>query len=320
MVYIDTQPNTCLVLGGRGFIGSHLINALLQRGYLVRCFDRPNVISLNEDLLHAPGFSFIEGDLTNEAEIAGALEGCDVCYHLISTTLPKSSNDNPAYDIESNVVATIKVLNNCIKHGIKKFIFVSSGGTVYGTPLQIPIDERHPTDPYCSYGIAKLAIEKYLELYRILHGLDYTILRIANPFGERQRVHASQGVIAVFLYKVLRREVINIWGDGSVTRDYIYISDVINALLAAHLYEGKERIFNIGSGKGHNLNQVLDSIECVTGLTANRRYLPGRTLDVPANVLSIHKAKEFLQWQPEVNFEEGLSRFAKWLQRNPPDP
>lgn len=311
------SPSTCLVLGGRGFIGSHLITALLSNGFRVRCFDRPHVVALGKDLLDAPGFELIEGDLANEAEVAEAINGCDVCYHLVSTTLPKSSNADPVYDIESNVVATVKLLNHAVKSGVRKIVFTSSGGTVYGNPVSSLIQENHPTNPTCSYGISKLAIEKYLELYRQLHGLDYTVLRIANPFGELQRTHSNQGVVAVFLGKVLRGEPVDIWGDGSVVRDYIYIADVVDALLAALSYKGDECIFNIGSGRGQSLNEVLDAITRITGLPVNRRYSPGRAFDVPASVLSIERAKQFLGWSPKRGFEEGLTRFAEWLQQNP---
>lgn len=310
-------PKRCLVLGGRGFIGSHLVDALLHAGYPVRCFDRPHVAPLGHAHLTNPNFELYEGDFASEADVAEALDGCEICYHLVSTTLPKSSNADPVFDVETNVLGTIRLLTHAVKAGVKKVIFVSSGGTVYGVPAQIPISETHPTDPICSYGITKLAIEKYLGLFKELHNLDYTVLRIANPFGERQRTHASQGAVAVFLGKVLRGESVEIWGDGSVVRDYIYIADVVDALLAALDRTGSEHVFNIGSGRGHSLNEVLDSIEKATGRSALRRYIPGRAFDVPTSVLCIERAKHSLGWSPQVGFEQGLSRFADWLLQHP---
>ncbi len=309
----SNQPKRCVVLGGRGFIGSHLVDALLNRGYLVRCFDRPHIQPLNESHLEHKNFELCEGDLVSEADVASALEGCHACFHLVSTTLPKSSNADPVFDVESNVLGTVRLLAQAVQSGLKRIIFVSSGGTVYGVPKQIPILETHATDPTCSYGITKLSIEKYLHLFHVLHGLDYTVLRLANPFGEGQRVHASQGAVAVFLGKILRGEPVEIWGDGSVVRDYIYIRDVVDALLAALERTTDERIFNIGSGRGHSLNELIDSIENVTGRVVDRRYLPGRAFDVPVNVLSIARAKELLDWSPKVTFESGLKRFADWL-------
>lgn len=306
-----------LVLGGRGFIGTHLIDALLDQGHAVRCFDRPNVVALGESHAKNPHFELYEGDFTSEADISEALQDCDICYHLVSTTLPKSSNADPVFDVESNLVGTIRLLNLALEAGIKKVIFVSSGGTVYGDPVELPIPETHPTDPACSYGIAKLAIEKYLALFHRLHGLDYTVLRLANPFGEGQRTHASQGAVAVFLGKVLRNESIEIWGDGSVVRDYIHVDDVIQALLASLEPSQDEHVFNIGSGQGHSLNDVLDAIEKITGRTTNRQYLPARGFDVPVSVLSIERAKRVLGWAPAVSFEQGLEQFVAWLDENP---
>ncbi|MBR0774552.1 NAD-dependent epimerase/dehydratase family protein [Bradyrhizobium diazoefficiens] len=307
------QPKRCLVLGGRGFIGSHLVDTLLDRGYLVRCFDRPHVQPLSQSHLKNSRFELREGDFVSEADVASALEGCDACFHLVSTTLPKSSNADPVFDVESNVLGTIRLLARAVQGGLKKIVFVSSGGTVYGVPKQIPIVETHATEPVCSYGITKLAIEKYLHLYHVIHGLNYTVLRLANPFGEGQRVQASQGAVAVFLGKVLRGEPIEIWGDGSVVRDYIHIRDVVDALLAALERTTDEHIFNIGSGRGYSLNELIDAIETVTGRTADRCYSPGRQFDVPANVLSIARAKELLDWTPKVAFESGLKSFAEWL-------
>lgn len=307
----------CLVLGGRGFMGSHLVDALLARGLHVRCFDRPHVAPLGEAHLSNPGFELHEGDLVSEADVSAALKGCDVCFHLVSTTLPKSSNADPVFDVESNVLGTVRLLNHALEAGVRKIVFISSGGTVYGVPSQVPIPESHATDPICSYGITKLAIEKYLGLFNQLHGLDYTVLRVANPFGPRQRTHSSQGVVAVFLGKALRGEPIEIWGDGSIVRDYISVEDVVSAMLAALDRSGTEHVFNIGSGRGLSLNQVLDAIERVTGKPTIRRYMPGRPFDVPASVLSIARAKEQLGWTPRIDFDDGLARFAEWLSGHP---
>jgi UDP-glucose 4-epimerase len=309
----------CLVLGGGGFIGSHLVDALLEQGHRVRCFDRPYVTPLGPSHLTNPNFENYGGDFASEADLAEALVGCDICYHLVSTTLPKSSNIDPVFDVESNLLSTVRLLNHSVKSGVKKVIFVSSGGTVYGVPIRVPIPEDHPTDPVCSYGITKLAIEKYLGLFHQLHGLDYTVLRLANPYGERQRTHASQGAVAVFLGKVLRGETIEIWGDGSVVRDYIHIADVVRALVMSLEQVGGERVVNIGAGRGYSLNEVIDTIENVTGLSAKRRYLLGRDFDVPVSVLCIDRVKKSLEWEPEVDFHQGLQRFAAWLIKHP-DP
>lgn len=310
----------CLVLGGRGFIGGHLVDALLAEGCHVRCFDRPNIEPLENRLLGetslAPNLEIIEGDLGNDSDIVHALEGCDICFHLVSTTLPQTSNADPVFDIESNLISTLRLLNRAVQAKVSKIVFVSSGGTVYGPPHKTPIDETHPTNPICSYGIAKLAIEKYLHLFHQLHGLNYTILRLANPFGERQRTHASQGAIAVFVGKALRGEAIDIWGDGAVVRDYIYIADVVSALLAAMDHNDANDVFNIGSGRGLSLNAILDAIESVTGQPTQRNYLPGRAFDISVNYLNIERARRRLGWSPSIPFEEGLRRFVTWARRH----
>lgn len=296
-----------LVLGGNGFIGSNLVDALIAQGYFVRVFDRFNNNITNKN------YEFIEGDFLNDEAVIEAMHGCDICFHLVSTVIPNTSNLNPLFDIESNLLGSVKLLNNAINSGIKKIIFLSSGGTVYGSPTYLPIDENHPTNPICSYGIIKLAIEKYLSLYRRLYGLDYIILRLSNPFGERQSINSAQGAVAVFLGKALQKEPIEIWGDGSVIRDYIHISDVVRAMLLTITYQGKEHIFNIGSGHGISLNDVLQEIERVTGSSVARKYTQGRTFDVPVSILSVDRAIKELNWTPQVTLMEGLTRMMSWF-------
>ncbi|MGQ3889919.1 NAD-dependent epimerase/dehydratase family protein [Legionella sp. CNM-1927-20] len=301
----------CLIIGGGGFIGSHLVEALINQEYKVRVFNRSSNLPFTDGLLKK--IEFIQGDFTNEAALINALNDCDVCFHLISTVLPKSSNIDPIYDIQTNLVGTVKLLDYAVQARIKKIVFLSSGGTVYGYPKQLPIDEDHPTNPLCSYGITKLAIEKYLELYHQLYGLKYIILRLANPFGEKQRTNASQGIIPIFLKKILRNEKVEIWGNGSIIRDYIYISDVVNALIKTIPYQGAERIFNIGSGEGRSINDILEAIESALGQTVKKHFTTGRVFDVPASVLAIDRAKQFLNWQPKISFNDGLKCTINWL-------
>jgi UDP-glucose 4-epimerase len=302
-----------LVIGGHGFIGSHLVVALLQNGQLVRSFDRPGVLPLLVNTGTNANLDVVEGDFLSGSDLSKALVDCDICYHLVSTTTPRSSNEDPVFDIESNILGTVRLLNEAVKAGVKKIIFVSSGGTVYGVPTLVPTPESHATNPTCSYGITKLAIEKYLDLYYKLHGLNYSILRVANPYGMGQQSNKGQGAIAVFLHKALRGEEIEIWGDGSIIRDYVYIDDVISALQAAANYDGAEHVFNIGAGKGLSLNGVLDSIDRLIGHPTARNYVEGRGYDVPSNILSVEKAKQELQWEPAIDFEVGLGYFLNYL-------
>ncbi len=306
----------CLVLGGAGFIGSHLAEALAQQGRRVRVFDRPHVDRLPL-FPRAAGFEVFTGDFLNPRALAPALEGVEVVFHLVSTTLPKNSNDNPVYDVESNVLGSLRLFELCREHGVRKLVFVSSGGTVYGVPRAMPVAEDHPTEPISSYGIHKLTVEKYLALAHRLHGLDYRIARPANLYGPRQRLDTAQGAVAVFLDRALRGQPIQIWGDGSVVRDYVYIADAVDALLRLASFDGAQRIFNIGSGKGASLNQLVAEIEKLLGRGVRIEHGAPRGLDVPANVLDASLAERHLGWRASTPLAEGLRRTCEWLRPAP---
>jgi UDP-glucose 4-epimerase len=301
----------CIVIGGAGFIGSHLSEALLAQGYKVTVFGRAESRYLNH--LQKMGATLQIGNFLNPDDLGSAISGHDVLYHLVSATVPQTSNNDPAYDIDSNVLATLRLLDLARAARIKKIIFASSGGTVYGIPQVIPIKEIHPTEPISSYGIVKLTIEKYLHLYWALYKLDYCILRIANAYGERQLVSETQGVIPAFLDKMIRQQEISIWGDGSVIRDYIHVSDIVSALVKAATYNGDLKIFNVGGGQGHSLNDIMGVIEYISSRSMQSRYMPGRVFDVPVNVLDISRAKMNLNWHPSVGLFEGISRMYEWM-------
>lgn len=303
----------CLVLGGGGFLGGHLVEALLSEGHAVRVLDRaPRRTALAEIALAA---EWHEGDFGNRGDLAAALEGCDIAFHLVATGLPKASNDDPVQDLESNLLPTVRFLNAAVDHGVKRVVFASSGGTVYGIPRTVPISEGHPTHPLCSYGIHKLAIEHYLHLYQSLHGLEYCVLRLSNPFGERQRSDTSQGAVAVFVDRALRDEEVTVWGDGSAVRDYVYVGDVARAFCRAAQYGVEPGVFNIGSGHGLSVEDLLNAIGALMGRPVRRRYASSRPFDVPVNVLDITRATRVLGWQPRVSFIEGLRRTWEWIRR-----
>jgi UDP-glucose 4-epimerase len=301
----------CVIVGGGGFIGSHLCEALLVEGHEVTVFDKGE--APNMDSLRQKGAILSIGDFFNPEDMQRSLVNQDVVFHLLSTTVPQTSNDDPAYDVEANIIGTLRLLDLARKAQIKKMVFSSSGGTVYGIPQEIPIKENHPTNPTSSYGIAKLAIEKYLHLYWILYGLDYCILRIANAYGERQQSTATQGAIPVFLERALRNNEITVWGDGSVIRDYIFVTDITKALLKALTYSGETKVFNIGSGQGHSLNDIINVIESVTGQPMQVKYTNGRSFDVPISVLDISQAKKYLNWNPTISLLEGVARMHAWM-------
>jgi UDP-glucose 4-epimerase len=297
----------CLVLGGGGFLGTHLCGGLARRGYPVRVFERFPAPAGFE------GAEWVVGDFTQPEQVEAALPGCGVVFHLVSTTLPKSSNEAPVFDVRSNLVGTLELLESARRLGVAKVVFVSSGGTVYGIPRRTPIGEDHPTDPLCSYGITKLATEKYLHLYHALHGLEYRILRPANPYGEGQHPDREQGAVSVFLHRILRGLPIEVWGEGAVVRDYIHVADVVEAMIAAAFTPTLSRIFNIGSGQGTSLLELIAAIETVTSRKALVAFKPGRPFDVPRSVLDISRARDELGWHPRVTLTEGLRRTSRWL-------
>lgn len=296
-------------------MGSHIVDALVARGHGVRIFDLPN-ISTHNLKKSIDSVEILGGDFNNVSDISLALEDVDVVVHLVGTTLPGPSNENPAYDVESNVIGTLNLLKQAVEKGIKKIIFSSSGGTVYGIPRSVPIPETHETNPVCSYGITKLTVEKYLALFHHLHNLDYTILRLANPYGERQRIDSAQGAVTVFLGKTLLRQPITIWGDGSVARDYFYISDLVDAFMTVIESDPPSKIYNIAGGRARSLNDILSVIGKVTGRDPIVRYTPARKLDVPVNCLDIQLAQKELGWRPEVSWEEGIARTWEWLKKS----
>jgi UDP-glucose 4-epimerase len=256
---------------------------------------------------------WLTGDMLSTHDINNAINGMDVVLHLVSFTLPQSSNDDLIYDVQTNLVASIQLLNAMAAKNVNRIIFISSGGTVYGIPKYLPIDENHPTDPLVSYGITKLTVEKYLLLFQRLHGIKANILRVANAFGERQRVETAQGAVTVFLHRALRGQPIEIWGDGSVIRDYIYVSDIADAFARAVAYSGRHSVFNISSEKGTSLNDLISMLKNILGKPVECRYLEGRPFDVPANILSNKLAMNELGWSPRVSLTDGISLTARWM-------
>jgi UDP-glucose 4-epimerase len=300
------------VFGGGGFIGSAIADRLLKDGHQLRIFERPRVepyrqFSLDENV------EWLVGDMMSVHDVSSAIDGVDAVFHLVSTTLPGSSNDDMIFDVESNLVVALRLLGAMVNQGVRRIVFISSGGTVYGNPVYLPIDEGHPTEPRVSYGITKLAIEKYLLLYQHLYGIKATILRVSNPFGQRQRVETAQGAVAAFLRRAIRNQPLEIWGDGTVTRDYIYVGDVADAFALALGYEGQKSIFNISSGSGTSLNELILMIERVLGRAVVRDHRPGRDFDVPVSILDNSLARVELGWQPQVGLDEGLVLTANWI-------
>lgn len=301
-----------LVLGGSGFIGKNLCRALVHQQAVVRCFsiDDPFANGFLNDLKGK--IEWVQGDFNDTHTIQQAIQNIDVIFHLICTTLPESSNKDPLFDLSSNVLPTLGLLDLIKEPAVKKVVFVSSGGTIYGIPDRVPIPEGHVNQPICGYGIHKLMIEKYLYLYHQLYDLDYRILRLSNPYGKNQISNCPQGVIGNFIYKALHGYQLDIWGDGTVVRDYIYIDDAISAFIKILNYTGSHRIFNIGSGEGYSLLDIISLIEEITGTKLKVNFHPSRSVDLPINVLDISRAQSELSWKTRTTLKTGIEHLFEY--------
>lgn len=301
------RRDSCVVLGGGGFLGTNLCRRLVASGVKVRAFGRQRLFPDDFD-----GVEWYPGDYSDATALASAVEGYEIVFQLVHSTTPHTANLDMAADLQQNVISTIALLDISRNLGVKRVVFVSSGGVIYGPTKQIPTLETAPTEPITAYGISKLAIEKYLGLYEHLHGLDYRVLRVTNPFGPFQVPRKNQGIIAALISHALNNESIEIWGDGSVVRDYIFVSDVIDALEVAAIDQSDMRIFNIGSGCGRNLHEIISTIETRLNKKLDIIWKEGRPIDVPISIVSIERARDILGWVPKTTFEIGVEHTIEW--------
>jgi UDP-glucose 4-epimerase len=300
----------CLVLGGGGFIGTNLCQALVKIGAIVQAFGRP---SLWPSSVH-PDVLMTHGDFSDRVALAKAIEAQELIFHLIGGSNPASSNRDPGAEFTSGLLNTVRLLDIAQAEGVRKVIFVSSGGTVYGIAQSIPIPETAPTNPISAYGIDKVAIEKCLALYRHLHGLDYQVLRVANPYGRFQSPSKKQGLVATFIDRAQRGAPLEIWGTGEIIRDFIHIDDLVTALVKSVSYGGPHRCFNVGSGVGRSINQVIGALEKVLGRDKLPViHKPSRRADVPINVLDITLITREMDWRPQRPWLESLQETVEWM-------
>lgn len=299
-----------LLIGGSGFIGGHVLQKFSENNWDLSVFDR----ALDQKLQSKYPINFYRGDISDKHALEGAIsQGFDVLVHLVSTTNPASSNDDLNFDISSNLLGSVSIFELSVKYRIPKLIFISSGGAVFGNPVHTPIDEEHPTNPLSSYGIVKLAIEKYLELFRHNYGLNYTVLRLSNPYGVGQNPKGNQGAVAVFANKILLGDEITIWGNGSVIRDFIAIDDVAELIFSVANSPNSEGVFNVGSGIGTSILEIISLIENSLGIEAKITFLPSRAFDPPEVILNSQKAKDRFYWAPKISIEDGIDEYCKFL-------
>jgi UDP-glucose 4-epimerase len=301
-----------LLFGGLGFIGTNLTEELINRGeYEIYIFEAKNAIIHNPGLTNKTKVYYGDFHNVEEFELIFKEQSIDLVIHLINTTYPSSSNKNIIFDIESNLINTINLLNTIVKYNCNNIVFLSSGGTIYGVSKdKTNKKETDLKNPISSYGIVKLTIEKYLQLYKNLYGLNYLVLRPSNPFGE-YHYNQNQGIINVILNKALNGETVEIWGDGTVVRDFIYVKDLVKIIVDLIESKIQNDIFNIGSGRGYSINDIIESIQSEIG-NFKLEYKDARKVDVPHLILNIDKLKRHL----DVNLtsiEEGIKKTSKWL-------
>lgn len=299
-----------LVIGGNGFIGSHLVNHLVDAHW------RVEVLDLRENLLGKLPSSvrLIKGDMKDNRLVRKALAGTDVVFLLAWSTIHETATANPVADVQANMIPTLQVIEACRDTGVKRVVFISSGGAVYGPAVNVPINESHPTHPISAYGVSKLAVEKYLFMYQRLYGLDSVVLRPSVPYGPGQNPLRKQGAVTVFLYRTAKGMPITIWGDGSATRDFFYVSDLITALEAAATRPlGQHRVFNIGGNEEISINRLLEITQEVVGKRAVLEYHPARLFDPQRVVLDTGLAARELDWQPQIPILQGVFETWRWM-------
>lgn len=293
----------CTVIGGTGFLGSHLCATLVSSGKFVRSLSRRG-----KPENPVPGVEYLAGRLGDERAVRRSLQGVSTVWHFASATLPASSLEDSVAALHEEVAGTVRLCEIARDEGAERLIFASSGGTVYGVTDPLPISEDHPKNPISGYGIQKAATEMYLQMFERISGLKSFVLRMGNPYGEDQDWNKPFGAIANFVNRAVRGLKISVWGDGTVIRDYFHVDDLTDVFRAVETYSGPHRVFNIGSGEGVSLTQLLQIIEMHLSASLDVSYGVSRLEDVPYNVLAIERANRELGWTPKISLHAGVRR------------
>lgn len=293
------------IFGANGFIGRHLTSRLVAENRslvtVARSYEQPP--SPDERL------RVVTADLRDQDAIARSLDGVGTVVQLMGSSTPAQGNARTVEDIENNVIPHVQFLNQCVEAGVQRFVFLSSGGSVYGPVGASPVPESAVTNPISSHGVTKLMVEKFIGLHAQLDGLDHVILRVANPFGPGQVVRHGQGLIPALLGRFRAGLPVTIVGDGSAERDYVYIDDVVDAIVAAIDLRGRPReTVNVGTGVSRSVIAIVRAIESAGDLRFDVEWAPARPSDVPSIALDVTRARTVLGWQPRVDFADGLKR------------
>lgn len=308
MVHCELKQKI-LVTGASGFIGSALIEQLCTMGHNVIGINRHDRGRQNSSRLDR----YVIGSLMDGELLKQILEGVEVCYHLGWSSIPLTAQIDPRSDIIENLIGSINLFQHCTAAGVKRIIFASSGGTIYGQADVLPTPEEHPLRPKSAYGISKVSVEHYLQMYGEQGQFHDTTLRFSNIYGPGQLPNRGQGFIATALYNLIHNLPITLYGEGNAVRDFLYISDAVRALCMAKDYTGAERVFNIGSGEGSSIRSILQHAESLCGKSAMIKNVKLGSHDVSKSILNIDRARRQLQFEPLVPLSEGLSLTKDYL-------
>lgn len=295
-----------LVIGGSGFIGSHVVSRLVRDGARVSIYDRSSAGILPQSVRK------LTGSLSDTALLRSCLKDKNIVIHLAASSLPAQGANNLASEIRNHVEITIRAAELASAAGVGHFVFAGSGGTAYGYSSDAGLREDMGTFPINAYGISKLAIEHYLRLLDRTGPMRTSTLRISNPFGEGQRARNGQGIVAAAMEHAIKGQAMPIWGDGSVSRDFIHVEDVAAAFAAICAIEDPPKLVNIGSGEAISILTLIKKIETVLEIELPLVFHPGRKVDVKKNMLDIGLANQTLGWSPRLSLAEGLERTARW--------
>lgn len=301
------------VTGGAGFIGSHIVDKFISLGHSVTVIDNLSTGKMENVNKNA---HFIKLDI-NDEEIHKIFENekFDIVCHQAAQMNVRFSVDNPIEDARTNIIGSLNLYEACKNTGVKKIIFASSGGTIYGEQIYFPADEEHPTNPCSPYGIAKLSNEKYLYYYNVSYGIKIVSLRYGNVYGPRQNPKGEAGVVAIFIGKMLNNEQPIINGDGLITRDYIYIDDVVDANVCA-LDDKIEGIFNVGTGVETNVNTIFHKLKALTNSGCEEYHGPAKIGEQRRSVISYEKLHKLCGWKPKYGFDKGLEQTVEYFKKN----
>ncbi len=301
-----------MVTGGAGFIGSHVVDLYLDHGHDVVVVDD---LSTGRRSNLNPAARFYEIDIRSPKMLeVFEKERPDIINHHAAQMDVRRSVEEPLFDADVNILGSLKLIELAKDFKVRRFIYISTGGAVYGEPEYLPCDEEHPIKPICQYGASKHTVEHYLYMYEVNYGLPYTVLRYPNVYGPRQDPHGEAGVVAIFTGQMLAGEPVTINGDGEQQRDFVYVGDCADANLLALEIEAGSGIYNLGCGRGNTVNDIFEELKAITGYGRDAVYGPAKLGETRRIFLDAEKARRELNWAPKIGLRQGLTNTVEYFQ------